>query len=190
MTLLKSNHIQHNLSDFVLDLLPVEEKQRVIHHIAGCADCRAAVQRERQIGRLIYGALNAATRPEPNQFQALMPAIPSRRSSFLAMFAPHRQWAIACLLLIAMMGAFIFGDGAYNGLVRQAVTQPATVSSLYAPGTAAPLTTRPADALFTVSAQQNQAANNNYSVELSNPPAAPLPAAPQVTPAPAATYFQ
>ena len=189
--MLKSNHIQHKISDYVLDLLPIEEKQLVTRHIAGCTECRQAVRQEQQIGRLIHATLNTATRPKVNQLQSLMPPIPSRRASLLTIVAPYRQWAIACLLIVAMMGAFMFGGGdGYGGLVRQAVTHPATISSLNAPGTAVPLTTRAADTLFTISAQPDDGSNMNISAELSNPPAAPLPIAPQVTPAPAATFFQ
>lgn len=192
MTLLKRNHIQHKISDFVLDLLPLEEKEVVSRHIAGCPECRQAVQRERQIGRLIHNTLNSATRPQLNQLQSLMPPIPTRRSSLLALFTPYRQWAVACLFIAAMMGAFIFGNGnGYNDLVRQAVTHPATISSLNVPVTAVPLTTRPADTLFTT-LQPEEFVDSNFMLEpdLDQPPAAPLPVAPQVTPAPAATYFQ
>lgn len=192
MTLLESKHIQHKISDFVLDLLPVEEKQAVSRHLADCAECRQAVQRERQIGRLIHTTLASATRPKAAQLQSLMPVIPSQRPSLLTLITPYRQWAVACLLIVAMMGAFIFGGGnGYKGIVRQAVTHPATISSLYNTGTAAPLTTRPADTLFTT-LQPEESITSNYLVEpdFSQPPAAPLPVAPQVTPAPAATYFQ
>ncbi len=191
MTPLNNNHIQHKISDFVLDLLPAGEKQQVARHIAGCADCRQTVQQERQIGRLITNTLNKATRPQPNHLQALMPSIPSRPLSLLSIFAPTRQWALACLLLFAMMGAFIFGgDGGYDSLVRQATNQPATVSFLNVPGTSPPQTTRPADTIFTISAEADNTSINEFTAVINNPPAAPQPVAPQVTPAPAATYFQ
>ena len=95
------------------------------------------------------------------------------------------------MFIVAMMGAFIFGsDRGYNGIVRQVVTHSATLSSLNAPGMASPQTTRPAGALLTTALLEEVAGSDNYPMDFNNPPTAPEPMAPQVTPAPAATYYQ
>lgn len=189
MTSLSCDHIQQNISDYVLDLLSAEEKQAIARHLAGCTACREASARERQIGRLVYQTLNTAAQPKFERLQSLMPARPNRRTSILSLFTPYRQWAIASVLLVAMLGAFLFGgEAGYKG--RQPGTHPATLSSLYTVETAAPLTTRSADVLFTFTNNQVNQSDNINPVDFNQPPAAPLPAAPQVTPAPAATYFQ
>lgn len=197
-----STHIQHQITEYVLDLLPAEEKQAAAHHIAGCDQCRQAVQQERELGRLVHSTINSATTAQPGRLQSLMPAIPDRRSPVPALLAPlrrwdtRRQWAIACLLLVAVMGAFLFGgSNPYSLLTRPADNQAATLSSVITAGTAQNMTTSEAGTLFSLAAQATVPVEQspvfiNSGPGQNNPPAAPLPVAPQVTPAPAATYFQ
>lgn len=199
-----SIHVQEQITDYVLDLLPTKEKQGVARHIAGCEACRRAVQQEREVGRLVRDTFNAVTKPDYDQLQSLMPPIPARRSSFPALlisrigpyrqWVAHLQWAVACLLLVAMMGAFLFGsDGRYNSLASPVAGDQATLSSLNSGGTADVITTMEAGTLFTIAAQQSAQTDISAAAlpkSSDNPPAAPLPVAPQVTPAPEATYFQ
>jgi predicted anti-sigma-YlaC factor YlaD len=191
-----NSHIQHQITDYLLDLLPDEEKVAVARHIAGCAACRLAVQKEREIGRLVYTTLNKATAPDYGRLQSLMPPRPRRRASILALLTPYRQWAVACLLLVFMTGAFLFGgDSTFGRLTQPATNQQATISSINVAGTAETITTSDAGTLFspavqpTIPAEQSRTLTEN-APEPSNPPAAIQPASPQATPAPAATYFQ
>lgn len=196
-------HIEEQITDYILDLLPAEERQIVARHIGGCDTCRRAVQQEREVGRLVHNALNTASRPDYGRLQSLMPPMPTRRLSFLALlisrigpyrqWVSHLQWGVACLLLIVTMGAFLFGgEGRYNNLARPMESNQATLSSLNNPGTADVISTMEAGTLFTIAAQQSAQTelSANNSPRGNNPPAAPLPVAPQVTPAPEATYFQ
>lgn len=189
-----TNHIHNQISDYVLDLLPDEEKQAAARHVAGCKKCQEAVRREREIGRLVHRTLNKATTPDYGRLQSLMPPIPARRTSVLAFLAPYRQWAIACLLLVAMMGAFIFGGEGGYGLARPADNQQATLYVENVGGTAETITTSEAGTLFSIAAQPTAPVKQSpiymNAPAQNNPPAAPLPVAPQITPAPAATYFQ
>jgi hypothetical protein len=189
-------HIEEQLTDYVVDLLSGEEKRVVARHVAACEECRRAVQREREIGRLVHSALNSATTPKPARLQSLMPPVPGGRSPLLALLAPYRQWAIACLLLVAMIGAFMFGsDGGYGRLTRTANMEQATLSFVDPVGTAESITAGEGGTLSSISTQpiipveHSPVFINDASARI-NPPAAPLPVAPQVTPAPAATYFQ
>lgn len=189
-------HIQDKISDYVLDLLSAEERRVVALHIARCESCRLAVQREREIGRLVQQTMIKVTMPDYGRLQQLMPPIPSRRSPLLALLNPYRQWAVACLLLVMMMGAFIFGgESGLSRLAQPTGNQPATISLNQMAGTAEIMTTGEAGTLFvpaarpTVPVEQSRTFTND-APESINAPAAPIPAAPQVTPAPAATYFQ
>jgi hypothetical protein len=189
-------HIEEQLTDYVLDLLSGEEKRAVARHVAACEECRRAVQREREIGRLVHSVLKRTTAPRPGRLQSLMPAVPSRRSPLLALLAPYQQWAIACLLLVAMMGAFVFGsDSGYGRLTRAATIEQATLSFVDPVGTAESITAGEGGTLFFLSTQpiipveHSPVFINDVPARI-NPPAVPLPVAPQVTPAPAATYFQ
>lgn len=191
MTLLTHSQIQHKLSDFMLDLLSAEEKEVVQRHILECQECRLALRRERQIGRMVYRTLNTAARPTMPQLQRLMPSAPTKRSSVLQAFSPYRQWAVACLFIVAMMGAFIFGSSTgYNGIVRQAETHPATLSSLNGSVVISPQTTRPAEALWATAVQSEGVPSQSAPLNMESPPIVANPIAPQVTPAPAATYYQ
>ena len=190
-------HIKDNITDYVLDLLSAEERQVVAQHIASCDTCREAVQREREIGHLVHQTLSSVTKPEYNRLQSLMPPIPKRRLPILALLMPRlnpfRQWAVACLLLVAMMGAFLFGsDGRFNNLAQPVDSSQATLSSLNHPGTADVMSTMEAGTLFTIAAQESvqRSVPADDSPEANNPTPVPLPAAPQATPAPEATYFQ
>lgn len=190
-----NTHIQHQITDYLLDLLPDEEKVAVARHIAGCEACRLAIQKEREIGRLVQTTLNKATAPDYGRLQSLMPPSPRRRASILTSLTPYRQWAVACLLLVFMMGALLFGDSTYDLLTRRAANQTATISFVNVAGTAETFTTSEAGTLFSMAAQPTIPAEQSRTLtenapEPSNPPAAVQPASPQVTPAPAATYFQ
>lgn len=201
-----SIHIQNQITDYVLDLLPAEERRGVARHVAGCDACRRAVEREREIGRLVHNTVMVVTKPDYNRLRSLMPPIPARRLPFPALliarigpyrqWAAHGQWAIACLLLVAMMGAFLFGgDGGYHNPASLVDSNQATLSSLNHRGTADVILTIEPATLFTIAAQQNRptgfsTSDSADSPEGNNPPAVLLPVAPQVTPAPAATYFQ
>jgi anti-sigma factor RsiW len=189
-------HVQDKVLDYVLDLLPAEEQRTVALHITRCDSCRSAVQREREIGRFVQQTLNKATVPDYGRLQQLMPHVPSRRSSVLTFFNPYQQWAVACLLLVAMMGAFLFGgEGVFGRLSQPVADQQVTISFIQVAGTAEILTTGEAGthlvpaARPTVPVEQSRSFTD-VALERVDVPVAPLPEAPQVTPAPAATYFQ
>ncbi|MFZ0544920.1 MAG: zf-HC2 domain-containing protein [Candidatus Promineifilaceae bacterium] len=195
-------HIQDKITDYILDTLPAGEKQAVTRHIAGCLQCRRAVEQEREIGRLVHHTLSAVTRPNHERLSTLMPAIP-QRPSILALLIPklnlprhwafQYQWALACLFLVAMMGAFLFGnDGRYQNLAQPTDNELTTLTSLNVPGTTNAISTMEAGDLLNIPIQHNTQINftEGSSTEQSLPLAAPLPVAPQITPAPEATYFQ
>ena len=188
-------HIKNQITDYVLDLLPAEEKQAVIRHLAGCESCRREVQREREIGRLIHSTLNKVALPDYHRLQSLMPSIPGRRSSLLAFFAPHRQWALACLLLVAVLGAFLFNSNDTYDLLPRSANNQATISFVKVAETAESLSTTEAGTLLSVIVQPTVPVEQspkfiNNTLDQNNPPAAPLPVTPRVTPAPAATFYQ
>jgi hypothetical protein len=125
-----------------------------------------------------------------------MPAIPAPPKYWAAQkWAAHR-WAMACLLLVAMTGAFLFGSSSpYGSLTRPTGEQAVTFSSITLPGTAETLTTSEAGKLLSLDVQatipvEQSREFNTQLMGQTNPSSAALTAAPQATPAPAATYFQ
>ena len=183
--------IQHKISDFYLDLLSKEEKEVVGRHLADCQECRQALRRERQVGRLVHTTLTKVSQPLTPNLRAFMPAVPAKRPSLLTTVTPYRQWAMACLFIVAMMGAVFFsGSRSYGGMVRQATTHSATISSLDIAETSAPQTTRTVDSLSATAVLDSDPQINNYPQAVDHPPVAPEPRVPQATPAPAATFYQ
>jgi anti-sigma factor RsiW len=85
----QTDHFQALLADYVLDLLPAAERRRVDDHVRHCADCRAALRRERAVGALVRETVQAAApvrlahwqparpapRPQPSPFGRLAPAL-------------------------------------------------------------------------------------------------------------------
>jgi anti-sigma factor RsiW len=184
-------HVIDKIPDYILSLLPAEEERVVVRHIAGCDRCRQAAMQERRIGQAVYNTLSTVARPDYGRLPSLMPPTPTQTPGILASLTLHGQWAIACLLLVAVMGAFLFNSGGYNRLAAPSSTRLVTTITYQAPS----YTTRDAagDAAgnagthFFTAAQPTESFNR--PAENSSPAAAALPVAPQVTPAPAATYY-
>lgn len=78
---MESEHTIQLATDYVLGLLSAEERRRVESHARGCALCRLALQRERQVGALLRDAVQAA-QPAPGRLAALRPALPAPRPHF------------------------------------------------------------------------------------------------------------
>lgn len=117
--MMNQQHVLTQLSDYILDLLPGDERQRVERHTAVCAQCRQALQRENRSGAAVRQTLTVATQPPPGRLMQLMPAAPRRArrlavSTPLWRFAGYRQLAAIALLLILVVGAVFLSPGS-NG---------------------------------------------------------------------------
>jgi hypothetical protein len=88
------------ISDYVLDLLPAEERQLVEFHAAGCVACRQAIQRERQVGQVVRETLLRLPRPASGRLNGLRPAYPRPRPFFTA----PRQLAALALMVCLLLG--------------------------------------------------------------------------------------
>ena len=97
-------HVTDLITDYVLGLLPKVEKEHVTLHISGCADCKSALQQERQIAQLVRSTLSTATQLDNRRLQQLRPDLPSARMSFLGTFAWQKPLAAALLLLLVIVG--------------------------------------------------------------------------------------
>jgi len=106
-------HINHLISDYVLDLLPARERANVEQHAAACPHCRQLLQAERHLVHLTRETLVLATTPAPARLAALMPQPNTRQRSRYNTFAWQRSLAIAgvFLLLLATSLHPVFGPG-------------------------------------------------------------------------------
>ena len=98
-------HVRNLLGDYTLGLLPHRERQVVEQHTATCIDCRRALQREQQIGRLVRDTLSVVAQPAPGRLSRLMPAAPVRRSAPFLNQPWQKQLAAACVALILLVGS-------------------------------------------------------------------------------------
>jgi anti-sigma factor RsiW len=104
--MMNHEHTLPLLSDYVLDLLPGGERRQVEQHAAECADCRQALQIERQVGGLVRATLQATTEPGYGRLAQLRPAIPHRHPAQPDFWRQRqRQLALVGLLLFLLTGA-------------------------------------------------------------------------------------
>lgn len=107
-------HITHLISDYVLDLLPVRERERVEQHAAACPHCRHLLQAERHLAHLTRDTLALATAPSPARLAALMPPIPTRPRPWHTTPTWQRSLALAGVCLFLLITSFGFYPGGQN----------------------------------------------------------------------------
>ncbi|MEZ4517693.1 MAG: zf-HC2 domain-containing protein [Chloroflexota bacterium] len=98
-------HILPPVSDYVLDLLPENDRHMLETHAATCSDCRRALEQERQIETLVRQTLQVATQPNSMRLQALRPRVVERQAQQPTMFV--RQLAPVMLLLFILAGTLV-----------------------------------------------------------------------------------
>jgi anti-sigma factor RsiW len=141
---MEQTHVFHLLSDYVLELLPVSERQQVERHTATCELCRQAIRRERRIGQAVKATMTAVTWPNAGRLQQFMPAPPAparpgtiwRWPALWPTPASTRSlsWAAVCLLFLFIIGSF----GAGPLLSRSWPVQETAVATTTLTSTASP----------------------------------------------------
>lgn len=107
-------HITHLISDYVLDLLPMRERERVEQHAAACPHCRQLLQAERHLAHLTRDTLVLATAPSPARLAALMPRTPTRPRPWYTTPAWQRSLALAGVCLFLLITSFGLYPGGQN----------------------------------------------------------------------------
>jgi len=110
---MESEHTIQLATDYALGLLSAEERRRVESHARGCAACRLALQRERQVGALLRDAVGAA-QPAPGRLAALRPPLPAPRprpAPFAYRLAPLTLVLLLALGLLWATGRAPFAPG-------------------------------------------------------------------------------
>jgi anti-sigma factor RsiW len=74
--MIKQEHVQSLLADYVLELLTPAERLRVEEHTAACDSCRLTLQREKHLALMIGSTLHLAAQPGNNGLHAFMPQPP------------------------------------------------------------------------------------------------------------------
>jgi anti-sigma factor RsiW len=140
-----NEHINQQIPDYVLNLLPKMERQTVEQHTAVCGHCQTALQAEREMGQMVRLTLQTATQPANGRLAQLMPPIPKHKQRWsLMMMGWQRQLAVVTMLVVILMGSF----GVWNGRSQNiwGVPSPTTLAA-----------TATTDATATIAQQTTQA---------------------------------
>jgi anti-sigma factor RsiW len=103
--MIETNDTPNLLQEYVLDLLPVPEKQQVAQHIGADALLLEQVKQERRVSQLVKQTLHQAGQIENGRLAQLMPAIPKQKQLFWPSFA-LRQLAVVAMLFVLLLGGW------------------------------------------------------------------------------------
>ncbi len=135
---------QTMLSDYMLDLLPVAERQAVEDHAAVCATCRSALQAERRLAHNVRHTVAALPQPDFGRLMALQPPISYRktavpaawrgviaRSGVLSLYGIQQAavaFAMAIFLGVGLLGINGLGSGMVEASPVPAIAATTTVT--------------------------------------------------------------
>lgn len=91
-------HIGNLAADYVLDLLPAEEKSTLSKHIARCSECSQLVAAERRIGAFVRATIDATGQDQARLF-FLMPTVADRKVGFFNRTPIYQQLAFAVVFI-------------------------------------------------------------------------------------------
>jgi len=136
-------HITPLITDYVLDLLPGDQRAQVEQHAAACLHCRQLLQAERQLVQLTRDALALTLNPAPARLAALRPPVPARKRSWYTSQPWQKSLAVMAVCLFLLITSFsLFPNGhAANALpthiaiTATATSVPATATHTLAPPT-------------------------------------------------------
>jgi anti-sigma factor RsiW len=133
------SHISHQISDYVLGLLPPSEKQKLEQHAAECGECRHSLQAERQFTNTLHQTLATAATPHPTRLAKLRPATTTQPRWHWQIASVQAPLAlIACFMLFIMMGSLMDN---FRGNGNNPILLPApSASSVVLTATAEPAT--------------------------------------------------
>jgi anti-sigma factor RsiW len=118
--MIETNHVFNQISDYVLDLLPGNERKQVERHTSACIQCRLALQQETQLTEMARSTLQIASRPDSRRLRQLMPPVPKQHESWWSRIwqGPmwHKQLVPLGLLLILLFGAWGMWQSGQNSV--------------------------------------------------------------------------
>lgn len=148
-----NEHVNDLLALYALDGLEPEERGQVETHLAGCAACRAAAERELRLVGMLAESLPAHT-PDPRLraqtlarvgIRSAKPARPVRPAAEPKAADPQRGWLtlprwvpVALSLVLAVLAGWnVYLTGELNTLQRQLAGTTRAVGLITSPATAA-----------------------------------------------------
>lgn len=175
------DHISTQLTDYVLGLLPAQDRLALEQHTAVCQPCRQQLQQERALAQVVRGTVTAATTP-PVHLAQLMPPVPQKRPFWLTPLLPQRRVAFAALLLMLFLSSVGLRNWGTPINANANATLPAFIA---ATSTLEPTETKlPTSTVASVTqptATTNEATNVPTNMATAVPNQSPVP---QLSPAP------
>ena len=140
---LEMEHITPLITDYVLDLLPGDERVRVEQHAAACPSCRQRLQAERHLVHLTRDTLSLTLNPLPTRLAAYRPPIPARSRPWYTTQTWQRSLAVMTVFLFLLITSFtLFPNGStanalptHIAITATATTAPATATHTLVPPT-------------------------------------------------------
>ena len=99
---MNQEHVLNQISDYVLDLLPRQERRWVEQHTAVCSQCRQQLHQESELSQLMRGTLAMATQPSGLRLRQLMPPPPRAQNRQWPFAAWTKQLALTTLLFVML----------------------------------------------------------------------------------------
>ncbi len=99
------DHVHELIAEYVLDLLPPAQRQRVEQHVKSCEQCQRSLQTEQQIGLLLRSTLQKTTEPTPRRLRQLMPATPQPTIPLWGFSRWQKRLAPAFMVFLLLLGS-------------------------------------------------------------------------------------
>ncbi len=100
----QTTHVLNQIPDYVLGLLPRQERLVVEQHTAVCPICNAQLRQESTIAPMLQSTLRAISQPSPQRLRQLMPAPPRAKWQWLQFGGWQQQLALVSLLFTLLLG--------------------------------------------------------------------------------------
>ncbi len=130
--MIETNNTQNLLQEYVLDLLPPVDKQRMAQQVGSDPALLAEVQQERQVGQLVKSTLQQVGAVGNGRLAHLMPAIPQKRRPFWHSIAP-RQLAMVTMLFVLLLGSWHWFTSGQSALWSSPTAVAVTATMTHTP---------------------------------------------------------
>ncbi len=131
--MIETNQAPNLLQEYVLDLLPPAEKQRLAQQIGADPVLQARVQQERQVGQLVKQTVQQAGLADNARLARLMPAVPRQQRPFWPIPTVQqtmRQVAMVVMMFMLLLGGWQWFNGGQTAVLSQTPTAIAVTATM------------------------------------------------------------
>jgi anti-sigma factor RsiW len=131
--IMNQNHVLHQIPDYVLGLLPRQERVRVEQHTAVCPICQQQLHQENELSTMIRATLTVAAQPAALRLRQIMPApspIQQRwrfGQNWFSLNHWPRQLAVIAIFLALILGSVTLYQQQYSSHTIDSIAATATM---------------------------------------------------------------